>query len=484
MTQTSDNDAIRAFLQSLNPSASSKAASPLPLGELYTPPAHVNALDPNRPLVVGNRGVGKSVWSGVLANDESRRSVDGIYPKLGLKSMMVQLGFHESAGKVEGVAPSPNVLASLLKQGISPENIWNAVLLRAVAPIVKARLPDKLDTTITWMVENVEEGEKILRNADQHFISKKIVFMLVFDALDVLGDTWSKIRPLSEGVLRLALSMQGFRAMRAKVFMRTDQIKDKGLFLFPDASKMRAAKVDLNWHATELYGLLFKLIHSNEETKNPFERIVERAIGRNSDASNISDPEKQAPVFTELAGEFMGSDHRRGRTYTWVVDHLADAIGETTPRSFLIALQRAASTKNRPKGTAIDYLGIREGVQAASAVRIDQLHEDYPWIRRVLDDLEGLETPCNPKSFVNRWKERKTMESIPRIAIESKRPGPIELEHAEDAPEDALIKALVTIGVIEERNPERINMPDIFRVAAKIKRRGGVRPPVSGIKHS
>ena len=38
-------------------------------------------------------------------------------------------------------------------------------------------------------------------------------------------------------------------------------------------------------------------------------------------------------------------------------------------------------------------------------------------------------------------------------------------------------RALMGIGVIEKRSESRINVPDIFRVAAKLKRRGGVRVP-------
>lgn len=484
MSKPDDVDAIRTFLQSLAPEASSSAASPLPLGELYTPLAHANALDPNRSLVVGNRGVGKSVWSGVLSSKEHRLAVANAYPKLGLQNLEVQLGFHEAAGKVEGIAPSPKALASLLGQGITADDIWNAVLLRAVAPAVDHQCPESLKETIAWAADSVEDAEAVLRAADRRFLSSGRVFLLVFDALDVLGSTWPEIRPLTEGILRLALSMQGFRAMRAKVFMRTDQIKDSALFRFPDASKMRAAKVDLSWHATELYGLLFKLIDNNDQASQAFRRLIKGAVGASRNASSIEGRDEQASIFAALAGEFMGADHRRGRTYTWVIDHLADAFGETTPRSFLIALQKAAHSRNKPSDTVIDYFGIREGVQAASAVRVDQIQEDYPWIRSVLKDLEGLEVPCAPGAFISRWQERQTVGSISRIASEGNRPGPIELEHAHGSPEGALIEALKTIGVIEERSPERINLPDIFRVAAKIKRRGGVRPPPSGGRQS
>lgn len=161
--------------------------------------------------------------------------------------------------------------------------------------------------------------------------------------------------------------------------MRTDQAKDEVLFRFPDASKMRAARVELAWHATELYGLLFGTLRRSR-AEVAFARLVEIALGRGANVENIEDPDQQMAVFKHLAGEFMGSDRRRGRTYTWVIDHLADAFHETTPRSFLITLQRAANTRTRPAATVIDHYGIREGVQQASEVRVNQLQEDYPWI--------------------------------------------------------------------------------------------------------
>jgi hypothetical protein len=165
----------------------------------------------------------------------------------------------------------------------------------------------------------------------------------------------------------------------------------------------------------------------------------------------IEDPDQQMAVFKLLAGEFMGSDRRRGRTYTWVIDHLADAFHETTPRSFLINLQRAASTRSRPTAAVIDHYEIREGVQHASEVRVSQLQEDYPWIRTVLGDLEGLEVPCMPNVFIGRWRDRKTVENITDITKQSQQPGPIELEQASIDPEAALLEALKNIGVVEER---------------------------------
>jgi hypothetical protein len=484
--QNADILAIRSVLGEMDPKASATAAQPLLIDEIYTPASHALALDPSRPLVVGNRGVGKSVWSGVLADDNTRRVIAQSYPNLGLDRMVVELGFHEGAAQTEGVAPSPRLLPSLLaKYGIgNAEAIWNAVLLRAVAQKIKFEVPSTLDETISWMLKHIEEAESVLRNADNYFIQDKLKFVLVFDALDRLAASWADIRPLTEGVLRLSLSMLNYRAMRAKIFMRTDQAKDEELFWFPDASKIHAARVELAWHATELYGLLFKKLHRNEVSAQAFDRIVRKTLSRRGDFDEIDEPAEQKKVFSQLAGEFMGADRRRGSTYIWVIRHLADAFDETTPRSFLITLRRAATAKAKPTATAIDHLGIREGVQAASEVRVSQLGEDYPWIRRVLQDLEGLEVPCNPSAFTERWQARKTVDSIRYVTDMAGRPGPIELQRPTSEREGALLEAVKNIGVVEERSLDRINMPDIFRVAARIKRRGGVRPPVSRLRRA
>ena len=48
---------------------------------------------PNRALVVGNRGVGKSVWSGVLADEVTRTAVASSYPMLDLSCLLFVSAF-------------------------------------------------------------------------------------------------------------------------------------------------------------------------------------------------------------------------------------------------------------------------------------------------------------------------------------------------------------------------------------------------------
>lgn len=481
IVSTSDIADIRSVLAHQDPKSAASADQPIAISDLYAPPAHSKALRFDSPLIVGNRGAGKSVWSGALAHEGTRRELAKDYPKLELDKMVVELGFHEHAGKTEGVAPSPATLSSLLSRKIEPELIWTAVLLRAVAPTLRRTLPSSLKEVVEWRDDDPERAEKFLRDADEAFGKSNRKFLIVFDALDRLAKNWDQIRPLSQGILQLALDMLGYRNMRAKVFLRIDQARDEALFDFTDASKLKAMAVQLSWHSAELYGLLFSTLSRDNNSKAAFKRLVKEAL---EDEANVDldDESQQRAIFSSIAGEFMGADHRRGRTYTWVVDHLADAFHETTPRSFLIALRKAAQTRVHPKATPIDHLGIREGVQAASAVRVDQLGEDYPWIKTVLEDLEGLEVPCPPSAFIKRWRNQGTVARVNQVTRRTNRAGPIGLENAgrPGEAEIVLLDALKSIGVVEERSSDRINMPDLFRVAAKIKRRGGVRPPTAG----
>lgn len=469
---------IRDVISSFEPESASDAAKPLSTNEIFAPESHREALNIERALIVGNRGTGKSVWSGALAHPTLRSELASTYNDDDLKRAEVALGFHQSAGKVSGVAPSPGTLSLLLKNGSDPEHIWTAVLIQGLAEITGSSPQKDLRKLISWIERHPDKSDQWLMNADSAIGKLGKKFLLVFDALDRLGKSWSEIRPLTKGVLTLALNMKGYENLRAKVFMRTDQFQDQAIFAFPDASKLKAAKVELKWHSSDLYGLLYNRLKKDKKSSSAFEKLYLAATGRKlRPYFKIEDPTEQKQIFNLIAGEYMGSDHRRGRTYTWIIDHLADAFQETTPRNFLVTLQRAARARQKPKDTVIDHHGIREGVQEASAIRVDQLSEDYPWIRTALNDLEGLEVPCIPSAFAKRWKDRNTVEAV--VATSASAAGPIELERPGGDKEELLLESLVNIGVVEIRSETRINMPDIFRVAAKIKRRGGVKPPTA-----
>jgi hypothetical protein len=148
-----------------------------------------------------------------------------------------------------------------------------------------------------------------------------------------------------------------------------------------------------------------------------------------------------------------------------------------------MALKRAA--EGTPDGLALplSYLEIRDSVQDVSANRVTELAEDHPWLGAVMKALDGLIVPAERAEVFSKFKAanlEKTLgtqqnpadSEVPRIPTEL---ATTSLNAREF--NDRLLLALKRLYVVEERPDRRINVPDLFRVAARIKRKGGVPVP-------
>ncbi len=479
---------VRGALREIQPAPSHTADVPPNLNEIYTPVGHEAALDPERPLVVGGRGVGKSFWAATLLGKESRDFISDFYPRLGLKKCEVKLGF-AGVDQFLGGPPSAETFGELIeKDKFAEETIWRAIILHSVAPIVGLSLPQRwrgADGIVAWASEDSERLQTTLRQADAALALKGQRLIVVFDALDRLGSNWKDIRKRSGALLKVALALRSYKAIKPKIFMRIDQAEDSSLFAFPDASKLLGAKVDLAWDRADLYGLLFSSIFKNKTAKAAFREIVLRAVGQVLPPGNkplpielLTNEATQAELFKEIAGQYMGSNRRRGKTYSWIHAHLADAFGRVSPRSFLEAMREAANEGEALVDRVIDPKGLQQGLQKASALRVEQLREEFGWIKSALEPLADLSVPCVEDEIFERWKKAGTISAIQKLASLGTFLEPVEFDSA--GPVDlSLLDAMRRIGVAERRWDKRVNLPDIYRVAAKLLRRGGVRPASS-----
>lgn len=475
--------AIRKVLTSLHPSVAHKAAEAPDVREIYTPKSHADALDPDRALVVGGRGVGKSFWAATLADPAAKKRAAEAYPQLKLDHVDVQLGFHEGAQGAGMLAPSPGSLKLALDIVDDPVWIWRSVLLQAVNPNVG---PRRLTDRVKWLMHDPETYDELTYAADQKYAQSGRRLLIVFDALDVLANDWDTIRRLTIGLARLALETGSRRSIRIKMFMRTDHFQDMKRKTFADFSKLRTAAVELDWRTVDLYGALFARLWRDEHSSRAAKDLAEKIRIRNADGKDLPyvlrDNElAQQKFFALFAGEFMGANEKRGRTYTWVPKHLADGHGETSLRSFLIALKEAALRGSERSRLAIDYVGINEGVLKASDTRREEIQEDHPWVEDALSPLSGLTVPCDEDEIHSRWDDAHVYEKIVKRSDPERPAVPaqlslVDLDREPWGGEIALMEALVELGVAERRNMGRVNFPDIYRVAAKMKRRGGVAP--------
>lgn len=373
MKQEKATQDVRRVLRELDEAAAHPPGKPPDKSEIFAPQEHSAALDPERALVIGNRGVGKTFWSTALVDDITRAHIAklSVYKRLRLDDVEAVIGFDGSYSSP--VAPSRDLIDACQKAGAQPRKIWEAVLLRHLAPRIKARVPAQLMEAALWLQANVEQGELLLREIDAYFAKRGKRFLIVFDGLDTLGTSWSEIRPRLQGLLEFARLIKGMRAIRTKLFLRVDQAQDVELWASPDLSKLYNERVRLFWSQYALYELLF--FHLCRKGRNAFVSVA----GMPWEPRHWS-AEEHRNVFTKIAGPYMGGGAKRGNTYDWVTNHLADADEETTPRSFLVTLKAAAEHHPDTRAGIIDHLDIQAGVVRASEGRVRELEEDYWWI--------------------------------------------------------------------------------------------------------
>jgi hypothetical protein len=448
---------------------------------LFTPTTHRNALAPDATIVRGARGVGKTVWYTALQSPELRDIAAQTYTIPRLRSIHPIPGYGSQLRPNE--YPGPATLTSLMQSGYDAYDIWTVVLLVGLADPVVAEV-DTWRERIDWVRNNPEHREQAIALADNQAVARQQIKLLLFDALDRLSNDRTIAESLITGILRLALDLRTrTRQLRAKVFIRPDMLETARL-QFTDASKLLANAADLGWSPANLYGLVFNYLgNASSEASLAFRRGSGEWVhlsGRYQAPNDlVRDSVRQQEVFEGIAGKYMGTDYRKGRTYTWLPSHLVDGIGQVSPRSFLSALRRAAEVTEERFVQSANPLhpdGIREGVQAASQIRVQEIAEDLPWVSATIEPLRGLQVPMEKEVITQRWREHdleselRKQYSLGEARDESQvRVGPRSYIYGD------LIPELMELGVMSRRADGRIDLPDVYRIAFGIGRKGGVR---------
>jgi hypothetical protein len=446
---------------------------------LFTPRGHRAALDPDATIIRGARGVGKTVWFKALQDERLRLLAADDYQLGRLKAVRSLVGYGTQLDP--DTYPGPNTLRRLLDMHVDPYHVWMAVLLRALGVPGMPSAPSWADHA-QWVSAHPEEQEAALAAADRQAGDDGIIRLILFDALDRLHTEPEPAYRLIEGILQLALQLRTTtRNLRAKVFVRPDMF-EKLRLQFPDASKLRANSAELDWSATNLYGLFFQQLgnanssHAAQfrESSGTWRKVAGRYV---MPPELAGDQDMQQSVFVQLAGSQMGANHRNGRPYVWLPIHLGDSKRRISPRTFLEALRTAnAQTMSEfaSHPYALHWEAIRSGVQAASRIRVDEVNEDLPWIQIMMKPLAGLQVPVKQGTVIEHWAAADTLAQLSALAEvgdEGKvRTGP------EDIHDPAgIVRELIDIGIMSRRDEDRIDLPDVYRIAFGLGRRGGVR---------
>lgn len=453
--------------------------------EIFTPVQHANALDPNTPVVVGSRGTGKSFWAGVLEQNDTRGVAAIAYPNLGLDRLIVRPGYNGFAVDEAVTAKTIDARVPPGKESELAFDLWSAVVLRAAK---SACNPSSEAITIREVMEQYvdpEDWHKEIRVLDEKLTTSGHTLLITFDALDTISKEWKRSSLLIDALFEVIWSLRARRSIRAKIFIRPEQLNDETLS-FVELPKLRSGRVELNWTQVDLYGLLFWRLAAASGINDSFGKLVkqigapipEDLVVNRHHWPLIINANLQKDAMTRMAGAYMGSGKTKGGTYNWPYNHLSDANGKVTPRSFIKLFVEAAKFRQPPENQVISADGIRHGLREASKVRVDQLGIEYKWIKRALAPLAGLRIPCTQEALNDRWEETNTIKLILDASSDTDTgflppfpPSPSK-NHME-----LLATAMSQIGLFSYRADGRIDIPDLFRVAAKMLKKGGT-PPV------
>lgn len=485
---------LRTLFETAIPEGAQADTTPLALGHIYVPSGHYKAIALDRPLVVGDRGAGKSFWLKSLVDSTRRKLIGTVFGLPTLLSCEVTTGFDPSAADND---PTPRQFATLIKSNVEPADIWHTVMVQACLPDLIPTAVSTWPEKINWVNTKSEIVAKGLREKNAALAAEGRTLLVAFDGLDRLANTWKSNIELVRGLLQTQLDFSKYTQLRTKAFIRPDLLADPAVRRFADASKLMSLAVKLEWSPIDLYGLMWQYLanSSDEHASAAFRQYCEESGLFNwtqGDGSLFflgedikhNDALQQA-LFHKLAGKTMGGA-RSGNTWTWLPNHLSDARGYTSPRSFLVALRAAAIDSRKRKFVGPEYAlhtsSIKEGVSSASEVRRAELEENLPWIQAIFGPLKGLALPSRRQDVVARWRKAKTLESFfpAKMAEPSAEPGsdiqlpiPLPEKITKDDPASILL-ALEALGLCRLLTDGRVDFPDIVRVNAGMTRKGGV----------
>jgi hypothetical protein len=480
-----------AILEALPDTDQASAEPNLEPGFSYVPQSHALALDPDISIVSGIRGSGKSFWWTYLDSPKHQAYLAKAFPEIGqIGENIITKGF---GGSPLDSFPSQDAIGRLVKKKFEPRYIWRSVIGTNLSlPHPFPMQQNVWEVKAQWIRDNPELFDGALREKDKKLRDEGKKALILFDALDRMAEDWQSIRPIVRALFQMALEIRSYTNIRIKLFVRPDMLEDEKITSFPDASKLLSKTIVLTWRRADLYALLFQRLGNAPQNGDRFRqnsdkefnlswRLIKKSESWVLPQELRYDEDRQKMLFHAIAGPTMArgeSGHKRGIPYTWLVNHLMDGREQVSPRSLFAALREAAqNAHDKTWGYALDPRSIQEGVAKASEVRKNEVVlEDYPWVPVLMKPLgdRRLIIPCEASDMISVWLESKAIE---KLKNRTGRQEAVKLppRHLEDGPE-GILEDLKELGIVARLSDGRVQMPDVYRIAFGLGRKGGVKP--------
>ena len=473
--------------------------APQEWSDVFVPHGHLKALHPQVMLVEGMRGAGKSFWTKVLSDSELRQSLAKNATETWLRSELERVTeckailWDATDANNPQVRPDPITVKGWLDNTFfEPKIFWQLVVLMQFPIDPGLGLPpedpfDPWSLRMEWAQENPARIHAALQILNQELVTKRKMTLVAIDGLDRVSTRFADTQKLMKGLFQLLLDFRYAKGLRFKVFVRED-ILTHAATTVSDASKLMNEKVSLDWSQEDLFGLAFHYLAQKSPSFRARFTVISKMnwIQANSRFENphLLESRSQEQFWIWLAGAFMGNAPTKGHTYSWIGKHLSDGKGRISPRTFLSAIKESlAESVKSHSGYAhiLHHEAIRQGVRLASENRVRELDNEYVWVRSAIQAIKTANktVPISWSTVNDIWRANKNavVSQIELLHSNSNVLIPWDAAVTVDEKIGSLRDTMSNIGVIQVRQrsgDERIDLPDIYRLAYKIGRAGGI----------
>lgn len=479
----------RHLLECIAGLATVEAENENPLKTFLPLPVHRLALRPDIVLVLGGKGVGKSSFFQILANLRTSKRIAmlvTVEPKL--RCLFVD-AFSQTRRENLDVAVLDSIATSATDmqlrafwmfelfrrtiedmvrlhddhklEGISSDQREKLKLFSHLTTSFRASPIDKLRDIEHLQAQLVQAFDDIETDLQQ----QSVTLIATYDHLDRIGAFERKLRQRHVGaLLGLWVSFSNrYKHIRGKIFLRDDLFEAQSRF--PDAAKLRARSVSIEWDLPSLYRAVVRHLAARSEPMRQWLASIPGITLHDRGEFGFMPgemPEEVQRAFLErMATKIIGRGVMKTYTHRWIASRLRDSKGRVAPRSILSlfgfaaqeALKRTPRTADAP---LLNTQDLTSALEATSRQRVEEVREECPAVDR-LENLRGMNMP------------------IPRdVAVERlEQPGPFEDPQSDPLGGAAALDRLARFGALYVRDEHEIDVPDLYRYHFGIHRTGG-----------
>jgi len=452
-------------------------------------PEHTKVFEPDVVLITGGHGTGKSELFKAVVEEKllpaivrrmpgTRLPVDSIDRMAWLAGYPLGVHFADAAGLRHFVRSTENSLDA-------SADLWFAYLVRVLKNELSTEDQTELTAVLTPPGGDVDAIYAAFRDRrtacllcldrlDQSVRETDRWVFVNYDELDtVAGADWDVMALAIRGLVSFwANYARRWRKIRAKIFLRTDLFQKYAPVFTADFTKLATNRVELLWSPRNLYAMLIKRLLNASEVLRQY--CLEAAIRYETDPvlgliPLLESAEDARPLIERMTGSYMGANIKKGRTFAWMLDHLADGNRNVTPRALVSLVGKAAEEElefHRAEGERLLHpTSIRRALDKVSRDYVDTLRQrEFPWLYGVSNRMQNIVIPL-PQAEVEKLLDMNWDKSW---GLEP------DIRPLDYTPRD-LINHLIALGIFRLRSDGRIDVPDLFLAGLGLKRKGGVK---------